>query len=452
MPLTRTISRVGIFDTDGSEASAGGTHGLSLLGPAGGPYAELHNEVETEGSKVVEEEGTKIVGGSRDLSHVVLESLDHALVGRVPGLAQQDAGSHALYEWADGEFSLASVGPEGAPLRCGAWLGQSSAPGTRRNAVSANGSRAFFTAPDPYAVDDGPGCWGGSASPQSNSPQLYMRAAGQTLELSAPEAGVTDPTGRYQGTALYVGASEDGSKVFFITDGELTAEAVALKLHGPELYECEITEESGGEPACKLTRISAGEEGSPAREPGSSGAQVYTVPAIAADGSAVYFTAFGALAPGASTLKEESGSAPINLYRYDTETARTTFVATVSVLDYPEDYVLAWSNYGMGVDQGGAALATSANWYTTPEGRYLLFAARSEPTGYSTASAGHACPIYDDQRSRNIGHCSEVYRYDSDLPVSEGKPGVPDNPLCVSCDRSGASPVSNAFFATTAAS
>jgi hypothetical protein len=39
-----------------------------------------------------------------------------------------------------------------------------------------------------------------------------------------------------------------------------------------------------------------------------------------------------------------------------------------------------------------------------------------------------------------------VYRYDSELPVSEGKPGVVNNPLCVSCDRSGAPPVSNATF------
>ena len=28
-----------------------------------------------------------------------------------------------------------------------------------------------------------------------------------------------------------------------------------------------------------------------------------------------------------------------------------------------------------------------ANWYATPDGRYLLFSARSEPTGYSTVEA-----------------------------------------------------------------
>ena len=73
---------------------------------------------------------------------------------------------------------------------------------------------------------------------------------GSTLELSAPEAGVSDPTCAHPGEAchpaVYAGASEDGSKVFFISEGELTSEAVALKLHDPELYECEIAARSGG--------------------------------------------------------------------------------------------------------------------------------------------------------------------------------------------------------------
>ena len=245
------LARVGIFDTDGSEASAGGTHGLSLLGPAGGPYAELHNEVETEGSKVIEEEGTKIVGGSRDLSHVVLESLDHTLVGRVPGLAQQDAGSHALYEWADGEFSLASVGPRKTSFRCGAVLGQSHGIfETRYDAVSADGSRIVLTAPDPYAVGDGPGCWGGSANPPCGELQFKCVLVDERWRCPSPKTArsIRRALVWKQGVirAVYVGASESDTKVFFVSDGELTEkEAVELKLEDPELYECEVSEVPG---------------------------------------------------------------------------------------------------------------------------------------------------------------------------------------------------------------
>ncbi len=449
------LSLVGIFDTVGSEASAGGTHGLSLLGPPGGPYQELHNEVESEGSRVVSEEGTKIVGGSRDLSHVVLESLDHTVLPGTSGLEQQDTGSRALYESVGGEFTLASVNPEGSAFRCGAVLGQG-VEGARRDAVSTDGSRIFLTAPDPYAVGDGHGCWGGSASPLVDAPQLYMRSGGQTIEVSKPEKGVSDPTcaalEEACRPAVYVGASEDGSRVFFITQGELTKEAAELELHEPELYECEIVQEPTGV-GCKLTRISAGDAGSPALEPGSAGAHIWTVPAISSDGSTVYFTAFGALAPGAPVLKEESLRGPVNLYGYDTATSETVYIATVNMTDYPARNAGAWEQSAhMGIDEGGAALLTLANWYTTPDGRYLLFAARSEPTGYDTVEATPgACPKYDTQEAK-IGHCSEVYRYDSELPVSHGEPGVPDNPVCISCDRSGARPDSNAFFAHAAGS
>ena len=47
--------------------------------------------------------------------------------------------------------------------------------------------------------------------------------------------------------SVFVGASEDGSKVFFVTKTELTAGAVKAKTSQPELYECEVVEvEEGG--------------------------------------------------------------------------------------------------------------------------------------------------------------------------------------------------------------
>ena len=443
------FSLVGISDSVGAQASSSGLHDISLLGSPGGPYVEIHNENYTE-----ENIGTLIVGASHNLSDVVLESTDHTLV---PGVKSQDPGSHTIYEWANGKFVEISINPKGSTFQCGAVLGQGVLAGMRHDAVSADGSKVFFTAPDPYANSAGNNCWGGAAKPQSNPPQLYMRFAGKTIELSKPETGVSDPTcaslEEACHPAVYVGASEDGSKVFFISEGELTSEAVTLKLKDPELYECEIVQEAAGA-ACRLTHISAGEPGSPVREPGSLGAHVWTVPAVSSDGSTVYFTAFGVLAPGAPVLnREEPG--PINLYRYDTKTTKTVYIATVNTQDYPENKATTWQvSAHVDIDPGGAALLTRANWYTTPDGRYLLFASRGEPSdGYSTVEASPGtCPMYNTQHSAPIGHCSEVYRYDTELPVSEGRPGVPNNPICVSCDPSGALPVSNAFFATTAAS
>ena len=94
--------------------------------------------------------------------------------------------------------------------------------------------------------------------------------------------------------ALYAGASEDGSRVFFITRTELTGEAVAMKLHHEQLYECEITETSG-EPGCVLTRVSAGDTGFHAPDP-----EVSKIYAVAGQGSAVYFNSSEALAPEAT--------------------------------------------------------------------------------------------------------------------------------------------------------
>ncbi len=448
-----SFSLLGVSDKVGAQASSSGLHDLSLVGSPGGPYTEIHNENYTEKNV-----GTLIVGASYDLSDLILESIDHTLASSVKG---QDPDSHTLYEWANGKFTPVSMNTKGTVFQCGAVLGQGIVSGSRHNAVSADGSEVFFTAPDPYAESTGNGCWGGEASPQTNPPQLYLHSTTPTVtgtvELSKPEKGVSDPTCALLEEAchpaVYVGAAENGSKVFFISEGELTSEAVSLKLEDPELYECEIIQEAAGA-SCKLTRISAGEDNSPVREAGSTGAHVWTVPTVSNDGSEVYFTAFGALAPGASALNVENPG-PVNLYRYDTETSKTVYVTTVNTLDYPENNQLAWDGHAhMSIDFGGGALEARANWYATPDGHYLLFAARSEPPdGYSTVEAGAGdCPVYSTEHSAPLGHCSEVYRYDTELPVSQDKPGVPNNPVCVSCDPSGALPVSNAFFATTAAS
>ena len=68
-----------------------------------------------------------------------------------------------------------------------------------------------------------------------------MREDGtRTVEVSASEAGVKEAPANPANPAepaVFVGASNDGSKVFFLTKTELTKEAETLGLHDVELYE-----------------------------------------------------------------------------------------------------------------------------------------------------------------------------------------------------------------------
>jgi hypothetical protein len=433
------LSRVGVDDSSGSLASPAGSQRLSLLGPPGGPYAKLHADTPLTGIEAHKERGeeTKIVGGSRDLGHVVLESYGHVLAS---GAEKQDAGTHALYESSGaGECgpetancTLLNVNSEGTLLnRCGAVLGLGSLiTGGTHGAVSADGSRVFFTAPDPTAANDGPGCWNGAAV---NTPQLYLRTGGQTVEVSEPAPGAPEAT---RHPAIYVGASEDGSRVFFVTEAELTKDDAGI--HDPELYEYDLAKPVGE----RLTRVSRGESGSAA-------GGVWTVPAVSADGSAVYFMAEGVLAsnqgadgthasPGNCDGKN-GGTETCNLYRYDTVTGATTYVATIEWRDYPTTGGSGWwkSLPAMALE---VALDSGANWYTTPDGRYLLFASTGELTGYSTVSPSQTTCLTPGTQGTHNGHCAEVYRYDS----------ATGGLACVSCNPSGAPPVSNALFARSA--
>ncbi len=324
----------------------------------------------------------------------------------------------------DGEGSLVS--------RCGAVLGQGRGPGASHNAVSADGSRVIFTAPDPYviynaetsaSIEATKECWNGVSK---DAPQIYMRIRSSIVKLSAPEQGWT-PAGLAK-PAVFVGASKDDSKVFFLSEAELTKDDAGIG--DPELYECEISVE-GETPVCTITRISSGETGTAA-------GSVLTVPAISEDGGAVYFTAFGKLVDGLSPL----GTGEVYLYRYDTRTHVTGYVATVD----ESDYVTGLTSSQRWFRE--LALSIDANWYTTPDGNYLLFATANEIGGYRTVEAEPGdCPLKaSGGGSGLVGHCAEVYRYHYD-------PAAPSNGnvLCVSCNSTGAQPGSNAQFASRSA-
>jgi hypothetical protein len=410
------FSRVALNDDVGSTASEAGQARTSLTGPAAGPYTTLHVDQGSHGTSNALE-STRVLAGSRDLGHLVLETASHTVCPGAEPETHQDQGADVLCEYSGGELTLLDVNATGALLSpCGAVLGAGrvvTRGGEAHNAVSADGSRIFFTAPDPSMTPPpggigpgGEGCWNGKTT---NAPQLYLRSEGQTVEVSAPEPGAGETKTGHHHPATYVGASLDGSRVFFVSEAELTVDDAAI--HDPELYEYNTE-------TAQLTRVSHGESG-------LSAAGVRAVIAVSADGSAVYFLAAGVLAAGASPTSCQLETT-CNLYRYDTASGATAYVAPVAPFTALEKFLPR----------------AASNYYTTPDGRYLLFATTSELTGYPTAAApGINCITAVEGTGATIhGPCNELYRYDS----------ATSSLLCVSCNPSGAPPTSNSEFARSA--
>jgi hypothetical protein len=434
--VSSDATKVAIRDNLGAYANviAGDPAGFSiedLVGPVGGPYDSLSFQKEFTGVS----EPVEIMGGSADLSHVLLESTDHALVPAAAGL---DEGSNALYEAEGGQLQLVDLTSGGSLLgSCGAILGNGALAsgaddGGTHNAVSEDGSKVIFTAPDPKAT--GAGCWNKGTVPQENAPQLYMREDGDTtIDLSAPDPGVNDPKGPQ--AVVYAGASGSGSKVFFVTETELTADDTT---HAPELYEYD-SEAPAGE---RLVRVSSGDSG-------NAEGNVDFVGAVSNDGSTVYFSAFGALAPGATPLNEEN-EGQVNLYRYDTNTKHTTFIAKIGSEDYPlkpaETPGVWWSStmrssIGRPPDDEFALVDTS-NWYTTADGQYLVFGSIRPLTGYNNGQApGSECEKLTNISAAGPEQCVELFRYDAKAEENGEKSIV-----CVSCGPPGSHPTSPARF------
>jgi hypothetical protein len=396
----------------------------TVLAP-GGPPTTVFSGVELS---IGEGEGKAPKAASADLSHLVLESTDYNEVPAPPGL---DGGFPALDEWSEGHLQPIDVATNGSLVSpCGAVLGNGEyGVYGDANAISGDGSRIIFTAPDPDSIYADT-CWKKASElnppeAEEDPPQLYMRIGGtSTVEISAPNRGVSDPAGPQ--AAFYVGASVDDSKVFFMSRAQLTAGDPG---HAPELYEYD-TEAPEGE---RLVRVSSGESG-------SAEGKVDYVGAISSDGSAVYFSAYGKLAEGAT-----SGS--LNLYYYDTTTGKTTYISqapSFPMISNNPDLTpneAAWAaeifkttSFGT---QGGAIIAPDAhaNWATTPNGQYLVFTSTKPLTGYDNVGVYE---LNKDEGNLNTPDFSfeEVFRY-----------SVAENSLvCVSCAVGAPPPIDNATF------
>jgi hypothetical protein len=347
------FSAVAVNDRVGAPGSQLGWVGTGLLGRPGGPYTTLHTDQPTHGVLGGPQEYTIVVGASRDLGVVVLRSDNPALVEgegcKVDFCSKPPI--HHLYEWAGGELRRLDVQSDGEAIGpCGAALGSGDVDegeNAEDGAVSADGSKVFFTAPDPEngGLEGVKGC---PTKTGENPPEVYVRSGEETVEVSAPEEGAPEHSAHYG--AVFMGAAADGSRVFFTSEGELTASDAGI--HDTELYEYDT--ETG-----KLTRVSAGDAGDAAgavvpfieRQIGVGESAVKDV-VVSGDGSHVYFVARGVLAPA-----NGEGKSPVqgeeNLYVYDAQTGRTAFIASGAGGRYEE--------------------AESILPEATLDGRYLLF-------------------------------------------------------------------------------
>jgi hypothetical protein len=328
----RDFSTVALLDRVSSSESEVGSPFFSLLGPPGGPYRTLHADqpIHFGGEDIASAERTEVVGGSRDLGVVVLQSDNPELVEGT--LCAHDFCSQPpipyLYEWKDGELSRLDVKSDGSLIgACGAELGGRRLVGeeSEDGAVSADGSKAFFTAPDPSPQGEKElvGVKGCPTKSGENPPELYMRSGEETVEVSAPEEGAPEKKAGH--AASFVSASEDGSRVFFTSEGELTADDAGI--HDLELYEYDTETRA-------LTRISAGDSGAAPGAVVRSGLRRRGIGTEAAgdivassDGSHVYFVAEAVLAP-ANAEGQAPKAGQDNFYVYDAQTGRTAFIAS----------------------------------------------------------------------------------------------------------------------------
>jgi len=171
----------------------------------------------------------RFIDATPDLSHVVLRSAVPLIEG-APAGSLSASGSGALYEWSGGRLQLVSVLPAsegGAGV-----LAQLGGPGSdeldARNAIASDGSRVIWT------------------SLTNNGLYMSDTAGGKTEVVRIGEAGAT---------VIFTDANSDDSKVFFTQGGE----ADSIGNHG-DLYVFEVTSGAGEPLADRVTRLTEGAE------------------------------------------------------------------------------------------------------------------------------------------------------------------------------------------------
>jgi hypothetical protein len=300
-------------------------------------------------------------GASEDFSRVFFGAKAAMLPGDPAG------NGFNLYEWtaADG-LRLVSVLPDGSKAVPGVITsfgalgrrineGCNAAPEPMRHAISADGSKAFWSYDGTFGT--------------VVEPLLASVDGAETIRLDAPEGVVgKGGVGRYQD------ATPDGSKAFFIDIKKLTTEATTLNSN--DLYRYDFDAEEGSH----LTNLSAhvGEA-----------AEVKGVLGVSGEGDYAYFVANGVLDPAPNSEGESAVAGQNNLYAWH-EGEGVRFLGTLAAGDSTD-----WER--------DLSLQTAR---VSPDGRSLAFVSRNSLTGFDNASApGSKCTLASTA-------CAEAFLYD----------------------------------------
>jgi len=244
------------FDTDVRkvvwQTAQDANHDMNVsVGPLGPPF-----------STVAIGRESSVEGVSADLDRVFFSSTERLL----PADAER-AGGQSIYEYDDSGLHLIDANEDGSlidPSCGGLWAG-----------ISSNGEEAFFNSGFFCAF-----------------PNLYMRTAGHTVEVSASQCTLADCGP--EAPASYLGTSPDGSAVFFASAQRLT------------------DADNEGESAIYRYDVASGTLSQLYQQPpGSTASGFAYLVNSSVDGSRVYFSSEGRLLPGEGS---ESGT---NLYVAD---------------------------------------------------------------------------------------------------------------------------------------
>jgi len=363
-----------------------------VVGPPSGEFEAFLYKTEAE-----------YVDASADLSHVLFK-IER---GKEQGLSWPgDAtnGYSSLYEYVGRNQTrpeLVGVNNEGHQIStCATWLG-SFESGDVYNAVSRDGATVFFTA------EEKGGC-AAVEGPEVN--EVFARVDGlETVPISEPTTGAHGACGACNNSkprsAEFAGASQDGSRVFFLTSQELLPGAEGTNLYEYD-FEAPVSQ--------RVTQVGAGASGE---------AQVQGVARVSEDGSHVYFVARGRLSEGPrggvdgscigeSSLgekaqeqiaqEEEEKAKPVttsakcrpvvgseNLYVYQRDAAypagRVSFIATLCSGEDVSGLEPSTQCPGPRSDESDWGVRDKRRVQATPDGRFLVFQSVGDLTAGDTS-------------------------------------------------------------------
>ncbi len=338
----------------------------------------------------------------------------------VPYAGAPTGTGSSLYEWSVEEgLQVTSILPNGeaatpngnTAFGAGGDVNCQWGQTTLRHAVSADGSRAFWTyAGDKYKVHKDTKAQCAPADPDPKCEvvldPLFVRVNGsETIELDKVQSGVGSLV--KSGKGVFRAASRDGSVVYFTSENRLVAGSNTIP--GEEdLYRYEFGQ------AAPLTNLTT---------PGSVVGDVQGVLGASDDGSHVYFVAHAVLSEEENEAGQKAEEGKDNLYLF--HGGKTSFIATLAA----ELDANSWSS-----------LPGQLTARVSPDGKHLaLLSIEAEKlAGYdNTIASGQHCQ-WNPTFNKLIGSplCPQAFVYDVET----------EELTCASCNPSGSRPLGPAFL------